>query len=273
MESSTITSFNKLPPEVQFNIFGFLSYKEVRENSRVCSDWKVLLDDNSIWKIFEDKLEFPFCTSEQTKGVVLATVKYLIKSAKKENRPHWPPPIVARIHLSRLGIGSLNDAELYAEQIEKSPGKHKNYLLNCIAKEYLKQNHYVKAEEMLKKMTYGKYQDAKYYCRKVAVKIFKNYLNHGDLESAHSIAQDYLFKKKWYEKAWHKKRGHTPKALILLLQKSEEKNNTDFALCALEKLKHFSNFETFVQDFFKMLCEKGEFDKSEKLKSRFPEAF
>jgi hypothetical protein len=179
--SSNIISFNHLPGEAKLKIFGYLPFKDVMKYSCVSKEWKVFLEDKSIWKIFSIKANVPYKHFVTEKSIVVKRISWLVKNAKGEGKES---PLEAQIILSRLGIGSLNETKQKAEEYFREYEEDVNYkdnILYKLAKEYLKQNLFFEVEDILAKMIKGVLRT------EIASNVFCLSIKSGDLKRALSV--------------------------------------------------------------------------------------
>jgi F-box domain len=252
--------FNSMPNEVQLMCFSFLSCKEVIVASQTCRQWKVLLDDCSIWsaffKILNLKMDQPI--NGDYKSLVIKKIILLTEETKNS---HIEIVMDAYRDLKRLGIGSLESLTGYIdkkiEEIECLEDEYqKNSALHLLGVNCLFIKQIDKAHEIVLKISPSPVRDL------IAYELVKCYLNGNDFINALNILQYF-----------DRKQRQSDMALSLFIYKAQEKEEIDIAMKALTMFKDYDIWQSCIQDLFQFLLKKGTVEKSHELKSSFPEAF
>lgn len=257
MKMELSSSFNLLPDEVKVNIFGYLPFIDVVNDSRVCKEWQKLLDDKSIWIIFYKKIiEFPF----KNKAKFIKKLSLMVDLTKESEPKETYKIFISHIFLARLGISTLDKAQQY---IEKESDK-KNEMCWWMVEEYLKQNLVTEAEKILEKINDKARLCIEEEYRKAAIyAVFNRYLKMEDFDKALSMNKYFKIEK-----------GKSSRALSLLIWNAGQQNKIGIAVVALTKFSgKNSSWGSSVRDLYESLCEKKAIEVAETLKLLFPDAF
>lgn len=251
-------SFDLLPVELKCHTLASMPVNKQLMARRVCSGWKDIIESSIDWKKLFYLLKDIELSDSRDKSDFFRRVSILrTLTSSKSNAEVCE----AHIFLSRIGISTLEKAELALTQVNNKYWMIDLY--NKLAMEYIKSDCLSKAKECLSKAQ--KLLKTTFTTSAQALlALFERYLDKGDFENALSLTDSFC-----------KDSYASKQALSLFIGKAEQLDNSEAALKGLDQFKEscVSTWCAAVQDVAQFLLDRGEKAKAEQLKSKYPKAF